>query len=68
MEVSEKIMKESNRIEFKEKLTDGLEKEVGAFLNYTGGGIGSPIALREAILERIGADKGGYWKITGNFH
>ena len=32
-------MTESNRIEFKEKLTESLEKEVVAFLNYTGGGI-----------------------------
>lgn len=30
---------ESNRIEYKQKLTDQLEKEVVAFLNYTGGGI-----------------------------
>ena len=32
-------MIESNRIEFKEKLTDSLEKEVVAFLNYNGGGV-----------------------------
>lgn len=32
-------MTESNRIEFKEKLTDSLEKEVVAFLNYNGGGV-----------------------------
>lgn len=30
---------ETNRIEYKQKLTDQLEKEVVAFLNYTGGGI-----------------------------
>jgi predicted HTH transcriptional regulator len=32
-------MKESNRIEFKEKLTPELEKEVVAFLNTEGGDI-----------------------------
>ncbi len=32
-------MTESNRIEFKEKVTDSLEKEVVAFLNYKEGGI-----------------------------
>ncbi len=30
---------ETNRIEFKQELTDDLEKEVVAFLNYHGGGI-----------------------------
>ncbi|MCO5259306.1 MAG: ATP-binding protein [Crocinitomicaceae bacterium] len=30
---------ETNRIEYKQKLTDQLEKEAVAFLNYTGGGI-----------------------------
>ena len=30
---------ETNRIEYKQKLTDRLEREVVAFLNYTGGGI-----------------------------
>ena len=30
---------ESNRIEVKRELTDGLEKEVIAFLNYRDGGI-----------------------------
>jgi ATP-dependent DNA helicase RecG len=32
-------MQESNRIEFKRELTDALEKEVIAFLNYRDGGI-----------------------------
>ncbi|NEW80646.1 MAG: winged helix-turn-helix transcriptional regulator [Gelidibacter sp.] len=32
-------MPENNRIEFKQKVTDHLEKEVVAFLNYLGGGI-----------------------------
>ncbi len=32
-------MTESNRIEYKQELTDGLEKEVIAFLNYREGGI-----------------------------
>ena len=32
-------MTESNRIEYKTKLTDGLEKEIVAFLNYKEGGI-----------------------------
>ncbi|MDY0217615.1 MAG: ATP-binding protein [Bacteroidales bacterium] len=32
-------MQESNRIEFKRELTDNLEKEVVAFLNYREGGI-----------------------------
>ena len=32
-------MQESNRIEFKRKLTKSLEKEVVAFLNYKEGGI-----------------------------
>ncbi len=31
-------MIENNRIEFKLKLTDDLEKEVVAFVNYPGGG------------------------------
>ena len=30
---------ESNRIEYKQELTDSLEKEVIAFLNYREGGI-----------------------------
>ncbi len=32
-------MTESNRIEYKRQLTDKLEKEVVAFLNYQDGGI-----------------------------
>ena len=32
-------MTESNRIEYKQELTDGLEKEVVAFLNYSDGGV-----------------------------
>ena len=32
-------MTETNRIEYKQELTDGLEKEVIAFLNYREGGI-----------------------------
>ncbi|MBC8147359.1 MAG: ATP-binding protein, partial [Bacteroidetes bacterium] len=32
-------MTESNRIEFKQELTEGLEKEVIAFLNYREGGV-----------------------------
>lgn len=32
-------MTESNRIEYKQELTDSLEKEVVAFLNYHDGGI-----------------------------
>ena len=32
-------MTESNRIEYKQELTDGLEKEVVAFLNYREGGV-----------------------------
>ncbi|MBF0234389.1 MAG: ATP-binding protein, partial [Desulfamplus sp.] len=32
-------MTESNRIEYKQQLTDSLEKEVVAFLNYHDGGI-----------------------------
>jgi len=32
-------MTETNRIEFKAKLTDDLEKEVVAFLNYREGGV-----------------------------
>jgi len=35
----EKPMTESNRIEYKQQLTDSLEKEVIAFLNYQDGGI-----------------------------
>ena len=35
----EKPMTESNRIEYKQQLTDFLEKEVVAFLNYQDGGI-----------------------------
>jgi len=30
---------ENNRIEYKRQLTDNLEKEVVAFLNYLGGGV-----------------------------
>ncbi len=33
------MLKESNRIEFKEKLNDKLEKEIVAFLNNQEGGI-----------------------------
>jgi len=33
------MLSESNRIEFKERLNDDIEKEVVAFLNYLGGGI-----------------------------
>ena len=32
-------MTESNRIEYKRQLTDNLEKEVVAFLNYHDGGV-----------------------------
>lgn len=32
-------MPETNRIEYKEKLSDNLEKEVVAFLNYMDGGL-----------------------------
>ena len=32
-------MAETNRIEYKQELTDGLEKEVIAFLNYHEGGV-----------------------------
>ena len=32
-------MPETNRIEYKRELSDGLEKEVVAFLNYREGGI-----------------------------
>jgi ATP-dependent DNA helicase RecG len=45
-------MSETNRIEYKQKLTDGLEKEVVAFLNYREGG---------AIY--VGIDKSG--NVTG---
>ena len=31
-------LSESNRIEYKQTLTDGLEREAVAFLNYSGGG------------------------------
>ena len=41
-------MTETNRIEFKQELTDTLEKEVIAFLNY-----------REGGLIYIGIDKQG---------
>jgi len=30
---------ENNRLEYKQQLTDNLEKEVVAFLNYLGGGV-----------------------------
>jgi len=32
-------MTESNRVEYKRELTDNLEKEVVAFLNYKDGGV-----------------------------
>ncbi len=32
-------MTENNRIEYKQKLTDDLEREIVAFLNYREGGI-----------------------------
>lgn len=38
-------MIETNRIEYKERLTDNLEKEVVAFLNYIGGGKVYPLLL-----------------------
>ena len=63
----EKIMSESNRIEYKQQLTDSLEKEVVAFLNYLDGGIiyigmnddGSPYgisnvdAVQLAVKDRL---------------
>ncbi len=61
-------MKESNRIEFKRQLSDDLEKEVVAFLNYREGGklyIGIDDDIEEIdsqkssqkILELIGEDR-----------
>jgi len=32
-------MTETNRVEYKSKLTDNLEKEIVAFLNYSDGGV-----------------------------
>ena len=32
-------MQETNRIEFKQELSEGLEKEIVAFLNYREGGV-----------------------------
>ena len=48
-------MTETNRIEFKQKLNDDLEKEVVAFLNYREGGVlyigidddGKPVGLKD---------------------
>jgi len=50
-----KDMSETNRIEFKQKLNDDLEKEVVAFLNYREGGVlyigldddGKPVGLED---------------------
>ncbi len=39
MDMKNKYMIENNRIEYKKVLTDNLEKEVVAFLNYHEGGV-----------------------------
>ena len=60
-------MTESNRIEYKRELTEGLEKEVVAFLNYHDGGviylgvdnsgeargIADPDAIQLAVKDRL---------------
>lgn len=54
-------MSETNRIEYKQELTEGLEKEVTAFLNYHGGGIlyigidksGKAIGVRDTDEDRL---------------
>jgi len=43
---------ESNRIEYKQELSNGLEKEVIAFLNYRDGGI-IYIGIDKNIADRI---------------
>lgn len=50
-------MKESNRIEFKRQLSDDLEKEVVAFLNYREGG-NLYIGIDGKGVEEIGSQKG----------
>jgi hypothetical protein len=52
-------MTESNRIEYKQQLTDGLEREVVAFLNTHEGGI---IWLG---IDKV--DKRECFRFTGNF-
>ena len=44
-------MKESNRIELKRGLTDSLEKEVLAFLNYRGG-LSVKVAKYTSLVEK----------------
>lgn len=48
-------MKESNRIEFKRELTNSLEKEVVAFLNYRDGGI-IFVGVDDQTGETVGLD------------
>ena len=51
----EKLLQESNRIELKRELTDSLEKEVVAFLNYKDGGV-IYIGVDDITRETIGID------------
>lgn len=54
--LSDTVKVENNRREYKQRLTDNLEKEVVAFLNYLGGGViylgiddtGNPIGIENA--------------------
>ena len=49
------MLQESNRVEFKEKLNDKLEKEIVAFLNNKEGGI-LYIGLNTKVLFRAGVN------------
>ncbi len=56
-------MKESNRIELKRELTDSLEKEVVAFLNYREGGH-IYIGIEGATGTVVGVFDGGQTTLT----
>jgi predicted HTH transcriptional regulator len=49
---------ESNRIEYKEKLTDDLEQEVVAFLNATGGDIIIGVRKNGTVVGIASPDEG----------
>lgn len=56
--MTQKELQESNRIELKRELTDTLEKEVIAFLNYRDGGV-IYIGIDDKSRETIGVTEAG---------
>ena len=60
-------MKESNRIELKIDLTDSLEKEVVAFLNYREGGH-IYIGINDATCTVVGVPDSGAIQLKINSH